>query len=351
VPNRLPARKSVAENQEGYMTVTRAAPTRRELKQRTEGWLLLVMSLQGEHQALRMRVWRSLRALGTGVLRDGVYVLPARPELRAALQAQAEEIIASGGSARILQLAQQDNQTHHKDFQALFDRSAEYGELLKQIREARKLVKALDENDLNRRLNQLRRDLQAISAQDFFPGAAREQAQHALDDLSLAAIERLSPGEPHAAARRITRMRKADYQRRTWATRKRPWVDRLASAWLIRRFIDREARFKWLPKPEDCPARAVGFDFDGAAFTHVGAKVTFEVLLTSFGLETDAALERIGAIVHYLDVGGIAVPEAPGLAAILRGAFIQHKADDALLAEAERVFDLLYANASETPES
>src|SRR5262249_3616315 len=150
----------------------------------------------------------------------------------------------------------------------------------------------------------------------------------------VAATERLSPGEPHAAARRITRLRTADYQRRTWATRKRPWVDRLASAWLIRRFIDREARFKWLAKPEGCAARAVGFDFDGAAFTHVGGKVTFEVLLASFGLEADAALEKIGAIVHYLDVGGILVPEAPGLATILRGAFTRFKDDGALLAEA-----------------
>jgi hypothetical protein len=92
----------------------------------------------------------------------------------------------------------------------------------------------------------------------------------------------LSPGEPHPADRAIRSLSVADYQRRTWATRRRLWVDRVASAWLIRRFIDRDARFIWLTSPHACPTNALGFDFDGAAFTHVGERVTFEVLLWRF---------------------------------------------------------------------
>ena len=124
---------------------------------------------------------------------------------------------------------------------------------------------------------------------------------------------------------------------------KTPWVDRLASTWLIRRFIDRDARFAWIDRPSDCPKNAVGFDFDGAQFTHVGKRVTFEVLLSSFGLETDSALAAIGAAVHFLDVGGIPVPDAKGLETMLKGAREKARSDDVLLADAIRTFDLLYA--------
>jgi hypothetical protein len=94
-------------------------------------------------------------------------------------------------------------------------------------------------------------------------------------------------------------------------------VNRVASAWLIRRFIDPEARFKWLARPSDCPKSALGFDFDGAAFTHVGDRVTFETLMVSFSLEEDPALLRPAAMVHQLDVGGEPGPEAAGFEAVL----------------------------------
>jgi hypothetical protein len=111
---------------------------------------------------------------------------------------------------------------------------------------------------------------------------------------------------------------------------------------LIRRFIDPEARFIWLAAPGNCPAEALGFDFDGAMFTHVGAKVTFEVLLASFGLTKDAALNRIGALVHYLDVGGIPVLEAVGLETLISGMRQRWTKDDELLAEVEKIFDAFY---------
>jgi hypothetical protein len=121
-------------------------------------------------------------------------------------------------------------------------------------------------------------------------------------------------------------------------------VTKLLAACQGKRFIDRRATFLWLKSPKDCPKRAVGFDFDGAEFTHVRAKVTFEVLMASFGLEGDPALERIGALIHYLDVGGVPVPEAAGLEALLRGARAAWSDDDALLAEAGRLFEYLYAH-------
>ena len=136
------------------------------------------------------------------------------------------------------------------------------------------------------------------------------------------------------------------YQGRLWATRRHLWVDRVASAWLIQRFIDPHARFLWLDTPADCPPDALGFDFDGATFSHVGEQVTFEVLLASFGLENDRGLARLGAMVHALDVGGTATPEAGGFEAVLAGARKRWPDDDALLADIGGVLDSLHAHFS-----
>jgi hypothetical protein len=230
------------------------------------------------------------------------------------------------------------------EFRQLFDRMPEYEKLMIEIGSARKEIGGLDAAALSLRLTRLRRDYEAIALQDFFPGGARDQTREALEDLAGAANAVLSPDEPHAAAGRIQRLDPAKYRGRTWATRARPWADRLASAWLVKRCIDRRAKFLWLKSPKDCPKRSVGFDFDGAEFTHIGAKVTFEVLLASFGLNEDPALEKIGALIHYLDVGGVPVPEAAGVEALLRGARDALTDDDALLAEACRLLDYLYAH-------
>lgn len=305
-------------------------------------WLVIIVSLPTRNTAGRMRVWRALKALGCGVLRDGVYLLPNRPEFRKTLQLQVEDVIAGGGCAHILAL-DSENQDQQTVFENLFDRSADYAKLVEGIRQTSCLNPESEELlKLQKQLYRLRKEFEAIALQDFFPGPAREQAAAALEDLEHAVHERAAPDEPHAVQHRIRRLQNKDYRNRIWATRQRPWIDRLASAWLIRRFIDPEARFMWLPPPIDCPAEALGFDFDGAVFTHVGAKITFEVLLTSFGLTKNAALNRIGALVHYLDVGGIPVPEAVGLETLMTGMRQRWADDDELLAETEKIFDAFY---------
>jgi hypothetical protein len=161
-----------------------------------------------------------------------------------------------------------------------------------------------------------------------------------------------SKGEP--AARRaagIAALDRARFQGRRWATRQRPWVDRLACAWLIRRFIDPAATLVWFAEGARAPRDALGFDYDGARFTHVGTRVTFEVIAASFGLDADPRLLRIAQSVHYLDVGGIPSPEAAGLGAVLAGLHEVHTDDDALAAAAALVFDALYAAPAEPPPS
>jgi hypothetical protein len=104
-----------------------------------------------------------------------------------------------------------------------------------------------------------------------------------------------------------------------------------------------QAQFVWLDDPKKCPKTALGFDFDHARFTHLGDKVTFEVVAQTFGLDADEGLQRLGELVHYIDVGGIPVDEAAGVETLVRGLQAQHGQDDALLAASFPIFDTLYA--------
>lgn len=313
-------------------------------------WLALILSLPTRNATARMRVWRGLKALGCGVLRDGVYLLPEGAAAREALENEAREVTAAGGTANLVGIAPTDER-QAASWRRLFDRTADYSRLMNELRALRAALKPATASALSRKLAGLRRDLEETGRMDFFPGEAREQAAALLEETAHALQALLSPDEPHAVARAIPRLRRVDFRHRVWATRRRPWVDRLASAWLIARFIDREARFRWLARPQDCPVRAIGFDFDGAQFTHVGNRVTFEVLLAAFGLDTDPALARIALSVHYLDAGGVPAEDAGGLNAILLGARSRTKSDDALLAEAMKIFDFIYSAYEGEPDA
>ena len=308
-------------------------------------WLMLVTSLAGQNQTARMRIWRALKASGAESLRDGVYLLPRSEATQAVFDQLATEVIQAGGSAHIVALASTDAEQEGQ-FRRLFDRSAEYAALHASVDAWFAELDSLDEVDARRRLAGLRRDLAALAAIDFFPDAARQHVENVLADAEARLNKIFSPDEPHAKSGDIPTRDRSAYQGRLWATRARPWVDRVASAWLIRRFIDPKATFRWLKSPGDCPKKAVGFDFDGAEFTHIGGRVTFEVLLVSFGLDHDRGLMRLAALVHYLDVGGVAVPEAAGLTAILAGARTRVAGDEALLETMSGVFDDLYTTYS-----
>jgi hypothetical protein len=307
---------------------------------------MLVISLPGRRATPRMRVWRALKGLGAAVLRDGVYLLPNSESAVRSLQKQANAVRASGGDAHVLSFSSKEpSQAEH--IHRLFDRTSDYARLVEAIRMLDPALTRKRATSASRHLRKIRREFEAVTATDHFPGPVKEQVQQLLSQAESALTALLSPGEPQPATREINRLIKRDYQNRIWATRARPWVDRLASAWLIRHFIDPKARFVWLKNIKKCPANALGFDFDNATFTHVGARVTFEVLLASFGLEKDAALTRIGSLVHYLDVGGVPIAEASGLEVILNGARQLFDDDDRLLKETSKTFDFLYTSYSE----
>ncbi|MDF3831812.1 chromate resistance protein [Cupriavidus basilensis] len=308
-----------------------------------DSWILLIVSLPTSGATARMRIWRTLKALGGAALRDGAYLLPARAEQVEQFRELADETQLQDGQAWLLTVHPQEDDDAAV-YRALFDRSGDYADFLASVSEARQTLSGLSEAELNRLLRRLGRNYEAIRKVDFFPNEASLRAEAQWRDFTGAIETILSPGEPHPAAGSIARRDPTQYQGRLWATRRHLWVDRVACAWLIQRFIDPHARFQWLESPSDCPSDALGFDFDDATFTHVGDKVSFEVLLASFGLDANPGLQRLAGMVHALDVGGPTVPEASGFEAILAGARERLADDDALLAEIGLVLDSLHAH-------
>jgi len=307
-------------------------------------WAILVLTLPTQPNAVRLRVWRALKALGCAALRDGAYLLPAAQGER--FEPLAAEVREHGGTAMVLQLSPQHD-AQRDELLELFDRAEAYASWHDSATALQVELSKLSESEARRRLRTVAEALQALQRIDYYPGAAAGQAQAALEALRQALDASFSKGEPQAQREHgIPRLDIARFQGKRWATRARPWVDRLACAWLIRRFIDPQARFVWLADPAGttpAPRGALGFDYDGAHFTHVGARVSFEVLLASFGLERDARLQRLAAAVRYLDAGGIPVAEAAGLESVLAGLRELHADDDALVAAAAAVFDALVA--------
>lgn len=304
---------------------------------------LLILTLPTDNTTARMRAWRSLKAAGAAVLRDGVYVLPAQAQALSSFAAVADDVRSHGGTAYQLE----SDATSIDGFEALFDRSAAFGALMDEVSSGAAqlgIEPALASIKLARKL---RKALTQLTSIDFFPTQAQAQTAHALATLEARAHQALSPNEPRSLpSEAVARLNLADYQGRVWATRSRPWADRLACAWLIRRHIDPQATLLWLAQPADspvtCPADALGFDFDGAAFSHVGNLVTFEVMLASFGLQTPA-LVRLGGLIHCLDVGGAEPAEAAGIERALAGMCSAITDDDALLLAVSAIFDGLCA--------
>jgi hypothetical protein len=301
-----------------------------------EGWLITIAQLPIEDPAARMRVLRTLESLGAAVMREGAYLLPDNPANRQALEALGEYIGKSAGNAQVLQV-NATSPAQHESLRRLFDRSARYDALIKTVESLRVGFGQADPSAISRVLHKQRREFEAIAALDFFPTEARSRAENALFEAD-AAVKKLLFTSSQTRLDSSERL-----LRRAWATRKPPWADRLACAWLIRRFVDPEATLTWLDKSEDLPSGALGFAFDGAHFAAGEGRVAYEEMLAQLDLAKNPALAKIGSIVHFLEAGGTAVPEAAGVQTLLQGA-LRRSAENVqeLLAEVEKTFDLLY---------
>jgi hypothetical protein len=304
-------------------------------------WILLLPGIPPRESSLRVRIWRQLQKIGAVALKNGVYVLPQRDECVEAFQWVARELVELGGQASLCE-GQFFDGVSYADIERRFveTRDAEYGELSAQ---ARVLVKSFAKrgrapDGAGEQIAKLRRRLEEIVALDFCHAPGREAAEGLVTELERASAELGA----NPAARGIARVVRPAGAR--WVTRTGVHIDRIASAWLIRRFIDPAGTFKFVPpkgyEPEPGELR---FDMYDAEFTHVGERCTFEVLLPSFGLD-DAALGALAEIVHDIDLreAKFARPETAGVANIVNGVCAGTRDDLARIAAVSPMFDGLY---------
>jgi hypothetical protein len=303
-----------------------------------------VHQLPSEPSNIRVRVWRRLQQLGALVVKQAVYVLPDSAEAREDFEWLKTEIEGAGGQAAVFTAHHVDS---HSDPRLVEEfRRARQGDYTQLAQELEKLLAgrrsaASKRSPGHRRdrspLQTFRQRLAAIEHVDFFGSAGRDRVVTLIDQLAA----------PHPAAGTAERARddgaRDGFRHRVWATRARPGVDRMSSAWLIRRFIDPGARFVFVQDDETPRADCVPFDMFGVEFSHRGSHCTFETLCEVFGIG-GRAITRIAAIVHDLDLkdGKFGAAEAPTVGALIEGLQLAHVEDAALLEQGMMLFESLY---------
>ena len=304
-------------------------------------WLLLLLSLPPRPSSLRVRAWRRLKALGAVALKSGAYLLPDSPDRYEQFQWLAQEVEKDRGEATLLKVDRVENMKQSEVVRLFQEaRDADYADLTDRYRKlgATKGPRVAGE------VARLAREMDRLIDIDFFEAPGRQQALRARE-----AAERRLTRPLRAGATPTAPLDVKTLQGRRWVTRPRPHVDRIASAWLIKRFLDPEAEFHFAA-PNEMPAGAIPFDMAGVEFGHHGDHCTFETLLHRSGLR-DRRLAAIAEIVHEADLRDekFTREEARGLDLVLRGLLAAVKDDQQALAQGLTLFDGLYATIGERP--
>jgi hypothetical protein len=308
-------------------------------------WLLLVHQLPAKPAYLRVKIWRRLQDIGAVAVKNAVHALPMNEETQEDFEWLLREIQEGGGEAFVCEARLIDGLSD-EEVRALFDRArdADYAELSKQ---AQALAKSLRRkgggegaNELRTQVARLRKRLAEIAAIDFFGAIGRETAEGLLRELEA----QLDKDEPVASKAKMQSKLPETLRNRTWVTREGVYADRIASAWLIRRFIDLQAHFKFVAgkgyRPQEGELR---FDMFEAEFTHEGDKCTFEVLIERAGLN-DSALRAIGEIIHDIDLKDdkFGRTEVAGIRTLIDGIRASTKDDARRIERGAEAFNDLY---------
>ena len=307
--------------------------------------LLLLVGLPPSPSSLRVRVWRRLRSLGAVPLKRSAYLLPDTPDRYEDFQWLRQEIEREGGDATLIRVQQIEN-LGAADVMQLFHepRSADYRLLAARYR---KLLAALDRKPAagstraQEELTRLAREHQRIRAIDYFDAPAGAEVRRLEEVIAMRTRRSEAPRrEPTPALDRST------LRGRRWVTRPRPQVDRIASAWLIKRFIDPDATFVFAP-PAQFPADAVPFDAPDVDLSHHGDDCTFETLMKRARLR-DRRLARLAEVVHEADLRDGKYPheEARGIDVAIRALLAASPDDHQVLQHGMTLFEGLYATAS-----
>ena len=297
-------------------------------------WLLIVFSLAQKGASLRVAVWRKLQKFGALPLGNSGYLLPNNPENREKLEWLATTIRSQHGDASVLEVQNIDNRpvvVLREQFVA--GRQREYRELLEEIRKASRVA-----NVASVRLPKLSQRLQEIISRDFFDAPLRKQVEMELDGLR--------KRRPSATRSGFQKPSPKAFKNRVWVTRPRPGVDRVTSAWLIRKFIDPRAKFAFAPEAKR-PPHAVPFDMYEGGFGHRGDNCTFETLMRAFEIR-DKRVTRMAEIVHDADLfdGKFGRREGFGIDAVMKGWAQQGLRDGDLLARGMQLAEGLYRSVA-----
>ena len=318
-------------------------------------WILLIHQLPPQPTNLRVRIWRKLQKLGAIAIKNSVYVLPATEKAHEDFQWLKQEIESAGGEASVFKAASVEGATD-QDLVDAFRKArddefaavaAEFDGLTGAIREqsrgkhlsAGRL--AVHESEIDR----LHGELERIAGNDFFVATGRVAAFNAFERCQKQLRAAQGPKtDTSSSNNKRGRLDVTKYQGRRWVTRRNLHIDRLASAWLIKQFIDKRPRFYFVAEGESIDG-AIPFDMFGAEFTHHGEDCTFETMLKRFGLSENKGLRQIAEIVHDIDLKDDKFHrlEAAGLNAIINGLSKLLRDDRKLLQQTSVVFDGLHA--------
>ena len=319
-------------------------------------WLLLLQQLPSRPSNVRVKTWRRMQQLGAVPLKNSAYVLPNTPQSREDFEWMRSEIIAMKGQASVFAADAVDAAEHQelvaafraareRDYRAL---RAELAPLERQLKRGRvsagaPLMRA------QRTARALRDRLMALHAIDFFTAAGRQEVSDALGSIEQRLTRARAPvkGNDAMSAPGLDRR---SYQHRLWVTRPRPGIDRMSSAWLIRRFIDPRARFVFAERASERD-KAIPFDMFQGDFRHRDGRCTLEELVHRFRI-TDPAVTTIAEIVHDVDLKDqrFGRAEGPVVNGLVEGLRAAHADDAALLERGIELFETLYrGNAGSGP--
>ena len=317
-------------------------------------WLLFIHQLPSHPSNLRVTTWRRLQQIGAIALKQAVYALPDTPDAREDFEWLRTEVKAAGGDASVFAADHVDAwsddalvEAFRRARQDLYEQlSLDVEHALKRAARSRR-PKGTRAPAVGRLLGIFRERLVAVEKIDFFGSAGRDRVLTSLLQLEdhISGTGRQPPlPEPGDRSERM-----ASFQGRMWITRPRPGVDRMASAWLIRRFIDPQAEFGFAADRQSVPDAGVPFDMFGVEFSHQGDGCTFETLCSVFGI-AGPPLSRIAAIVHDLDLkdGRFGAPECSTVGAMIEGLQLACQDDEALLEQGMTLFDSLYRSFAQS---